>query len=574
VFVAILILVLAGVGQAVSSAGTPQDARGPGTVSGQVIDADSREPLADVEVGTVKGGWVRTDAAGRYAVTLSPGRHALWIRGHYIASAVTPSVSLDIEPGSKTTGIDFRVRLESEISGRVVDEQGRPVAGADVVAVIRKLTRELVGPEQQEFAAGFWPVAAGRRVVTDSDGRYRLGVYAGRSYFVLAYFRRMFGQAHSDAPADPALRQPVLAATYHPTSPTLDRATAVVPTSSTDRTGIDITMRSSPAYCIDATLMAGGVPRAMQFTLEEGDVDALMYESAGATYDRIAGTSAPDGRMRVCDLPVGKYRIVASAGLPGPNDRVLQRGINLVGSAVVEIADRDVRGVVANAMPYPVVRGEVVVDEGTRGVRPIPLVRLSTFPRELSFAYGTPGSATFALRLQADAHYTLLVDTLPSPYYVRDITFADASGERSIFAEPFVVPSASKDARLRLNVGADAGTIGVRVLGRDGKPARHAWVLILPATARNEAEFAAFLKVGTTDSRGAFNATRVRPADYWILATDDPPPAMVRLPQEHINLDSTPETMGLLMKARPNGRRLTIVPNTPVEVTMGLTSWR
>ena len=66
----------------------------------------------------------------------------------------------------------------------------------------------------------------------------------------------------------------------------------------------------------------------------------------------------------------------------------------------------------------------------------------------------------------------------------------------------------------------------------------------------------------------------IYPEGNWVIATDDPPPSEVRQPQDTINLDKSPETLGALMKARGRGQRITIAPNGTTEVMTALSGWR
>ena len=543
------------------------------TISGRVMDADTRAPLAGVEVGSRQLGWVTTDNDGRYVTRpVAAGRHEIGIRGYYIASSFAP-VAVVLQTGAPVSGVDFRVRTEGDVSGQVVDEAGRPMPRVTVMALSRSLTRELVGFETQEFAGVYSPRVEAH-IGTDDQGRFHLTkVSAGRAIFILAYINRIFPQVIAINAADPASPAPVYAATYHPSASAIEQATGVLVHSYEHRTGIVITMRRSQAYCLSATLSEAGATRTMQFTLQEDEVDRAGMQGGRVTYDYISGTSGADGKIRLCGLPSGRYRLLASARLPSSNERVMRRSINMVGSASIEIVDRDVDGVTVDAKAYREVEGEVVLLD-TTGARPVPFTTVQTFPRELAFVRGRPGSSAFTLTLQSNVHYTLLVDTPPPQYYVRDITYTGGAGERSLLSNPFEVADRDASPRLRITMGADAGRIRARVVAQDTKPVANAWVMLLPAFARTEAELATWAAIGVADELGTFQATGLRPGDYWVIATDDPPPSSVRQPQDTINLDKSPETLGALMKARGRGQRITIAPGGTAEVMTLLSGWR
>ncbi len=385
------------------------------TISGRVVDADTRAPLAGVEVGSRQLGWVTTDNDGRYVTRpVAAGRHEVGIRGYYIASSFAP-VAVVLQSGAPVSGVDFRVRTEGDVSGQVVDDTGRPMPGVTVMALSRSLTRELVGFETQEFAGVYSPRVEAH-IGTDDQGRFRLTkVSAGRAMFILAYVNRIFPEPIAATTASPAALPAVYAATYHPSASTIEQATGVVVHSYEHRTGVVVTMRRSPAWCISATLSEAGATRPMQFTLQEDQVNRAAMQGAQVTYDYISGTSGPDGKVRLCGLPAGRYRLLASARLPSSNERVMRRSINTVGSTSIDVIDRDVDSVIVDAKPYKDVECEVVLQE-TTGARPVPFTTVQTFPRELAFVRGRPGSSTVTLTLQSNVHYTLLVDTPPPQY--------------------------------------------------------------------------------------------------------------------------------------------------------------
>ena len=551
---------------------TPAQAQS-ATISGRVMDADTRQPLAGVEVGSRQLGWVTTDNDGRYVTRpVAAGRHEIGIRGYYIASSFAP-VAVVLLTNAGASGVDFRVRTEGDVSGQVVDEAGRPMPRVTVMALSRSLTRELVGFETQEFA-GIYSPQVEAHILTDEQGRFHLTkVPAGRALFILAYVSRIFPEAIAINAAQPNSPAPIYAATYHPSASTIEQATGVVVHSYEHRSGVVITMRKSPAHCASATLSEATVARPMQFTLQEDEVDRAGMQGGRVTYDYISGTSGADGRIRLCGLPAGRYRLLASARLPSSNERVMRRSINAVGSTSIDITDRDVDGVTVDAKAYREVEGEVVLLD-TTGARPVPFTTVQTFPRELAFVRGQPGSSRFTLTLQSNVHYTFLIDTPPPQYYVRDITYAGEGGERSLLSNPFEVVDRDASPRLRITMGADAGRVRARVVAQDTKPVANAWVLLLPAFARTEAELATWAVIGVADELGTFQATGLRPGDYWLIATDDPPPSAVRQPQDTINLDKSPETLGALMKARGRGQRITIAPGGTTEVMTTLSGWR
>src|SRR3954471_22725360 len=124
----------------------PKDAVTPaGRITGRVIASDNGRPVkrARVFVTAVElpgGRGVLTDdqgvfdltelAAGRYTLTVSkPGFVSLSYGQRRPLQAGTP---LQLNDGQQLKGVDFKLPRGGVIAGRILDEEGEPVAGANV----------------------------------------------------------------------------------------------------------------------------------------------------------------------------------------------------------------------------------------------------------------------------------------------------------------------------------------------------------------------------------------------------------------------------------------------------------
>ena len=127
-------------------ASAQQPARETGTIEGTAFNQLSGEILKKVQVTARRSSGVETssvaltDAGGHFALTgLPPGSYLLFAaRNGFIGQsygAKSPNRSgtpLTVEGGGQLTGIDFHLWPHGVITGRVLDEDGDPVAAATV----------------------------------------------------------------------------------------------------------------------------------------------------------------------------------------------------------------------------------------------------------------------------------------------------------------------------------------------------------------------------------------------------------------------------------------------------------
>jgi RNA polymerase sigma-70 factor (ECF subfamily) len=125
-------------------------------IQGRIVDAETQAPVADARVGM---NWpltpeTRTDGAGRYRLNGWIAGRNVYHAIHVLASGYPRAV---VRVTNETT-IDFALEHGDFVTGRAVDEQGRPIAGARVA---------VIGDDDWVLS-----MAHGR---TDSAGTFRLG---------------------------------------------------------------------------------------------------------------------------------------------------------------------------------------------------------------------------------------------------------------------------------------------------------------------------------------------------------------------------------------------------------------
>lgn len=472
------------------------------SIEGVVRFEGSREPVPDIDVSIPKAN-TKTDASGKYSFrSLGPGRYDIRVAPYGRNTVDRGSRTVTLAPGQAAT-VDFTLPARGIVSGKVTDEFGEPVIGAEIV---------LLG---QEYGAGALRHFRRHAVRTDDIGEYRMElVRPGMPYFVFAHIaeaRKM--TAASDAPTEARLRRPAPIPTYFPGSAAREGATPITLRGGEHRENVDIRMLRAPSYCLEANIGRGA---QRMFQIHEADLTLGLGPTGGTTGFPRNGEPAPDGAIRVCDLHPAEYRVTSIEG-----------SINeptALAVAMVTIRDRDARGVTLQPVP----KIDVPVEFAWTGPEPAKppehtlVLALQSIHRSFGAFFGTsrsrvPAKLSIPGVLMDDYYHRF--GGLTGRLYIQEIVY----GTESILHAPFTPGKAPAGSAIRVAVGHDGALVRARVTGRDGKPVPDATVAIMPESFASEGEFASALVSGRADQSGEFAATRaIAPGRYRVVAIAEP----------------------------------------------------
>lgn len=508
-----------------------------GSLSGVVREAGTGKLIqgATVILAGPKRLKTVTDAEGAYSFRDLPP-------GHYKVSATirVPAFGTafaELSPSQNLTSIDVFVRGFGEISGRVLDEDGEPVPEADVFLVGR------------EYQFGKLRYSFRYPTRTDDRGAYRLDrLLAGVPYLVLAKKQRMVLPAISDAPQDPKLRRRVHAPTYYPNSLFADGAELLVLRAGEVREGVDVRMARLPSYCIEGVLAIEGRPAQLRFEVLSEEPSRGIFSGGGVYTAEPMGISGGDGRIRVCDLPPGLYRMTARS--PYNTD--------FYGTALVAITDADARNVIVPAVSRIALRGEVVWQAAPSDeFRPPRLtitldpIQRARFSEEGLVTTSTPSNEFLFPSLMVD-DYAIHVDGLADNLYIQDIRY----GSDSVLHKPLRPGSAIGNQPLRIIVGCDPGFFVATVADRSGHPLHNIHVVLMPSNVTSQGDLAARIIVGQTDQNGTYRSGPIAPGRYYLVSSRVAP-------------DTSPERINQLWRSRSNATDVEITAGRTQELTLG-----
>jgi len=525
------------------------------SVSGVVRDAVTGRPLAKYNVSTyVNATW------GNNALYTSPTTKQVNSvsdeQGHYklsdlpagtyriqAASAESFGVSMTKVvnvSGQDIEGIDFRFKVEGSITGRIVDEYKEPVPG---------MTVYLISPEYYGGELGYFIKNQTR---TDDRGQYKLArVLPEHTYVVMAEQRPQRMPPHSTVPLDPKLRRRVAMRTFYPNATSKESAALVSVRPGERREGVDIEVKRSLNYCLDAQLSGPMGAGEFNFRVEGAQPSAGMSSNGGMSGGAPQGSTGPDGKLRVCDLAPGIYRLGATEKTPNLNQNSFRT------TALVTIVDQDVQ-LKLGLTSGPVLTGEVMWDgeppaepvKGRANIVLTPLLR----PGELGERPGDrseiPG--TFSLKDMTTGEYAVRVMMNIPGLYVKDIRYAG----HSIMYQPLRAGDTTGTA-MQVAIARDGATISARVTNKDGAPVPDVSVLIIPSDVSSPAILQAAMATGQTDQTGVYTSHLLAPGKYYVVATES-------------LINSTPECIDRIWRDRTMYKETTVAPNGTAQVSLAL----
>lgn len=504
-------------------------------IHGIVRDASTGVPIADAEVLLLTAGSkpeATTDAEGLFTLSgLAPGPARIRVFHFFLGGNMTQEVNASTDPSAPP--VEIRLRTGGHISGRVTDQEGKPIAGVFVSAL-----RRVYSAGRLEY------IRAGGDDSTTRDGQYYIdGLEAGHGYIIEAHLDRTRDAGPiSTNPEDPALRKDIPVPTYYPSADSPERALAVPLESNDTRDHIDIRLLRSPSYCVSGTadLASLGLAGGAHLALTD------RPPSVGLTQADLGR----DGRFRICDLYPGEYSLALS-----------QRGRvgSASGTASVTMLDRDVARVTVSPVAPFAITGEVAWDGTPPTLAPeqsflmlnigAPQVVISVSTRIAipgPFSVKTP-------RFGEEA--TVQVAQLPTGAYVKEMLYNGATMPTGA--------AISGPGSLRIQLGTDGARINAKVSGKDGNPLPNISIAVFPAAPDSQSTLAATVRFGTTDSQGVWNSGLLAPGNYAVLATDSAQ-----------NQPNSFETIEALWLARAQAQTVDLAPGSTAPVTLTPTPLR
>jgi hypothetical protein len=380
-----------------------------------------------------------------------------------------------VGPGDRKMGLTIKLTPYGAIAGRITDEDGDPVKGVQVAALVHRYT--VRGRELAEH----------RTASTNDLGEYRIFDLPAGRYFLRA------GVQHMRAPS--AEEAEAFVTSYYPGAQEPTGAAALDLTPGQQLTNIVMTLRRGRFPTIRGRVIA---PAGA--TVSAG----IMHATDTGTSTTTSSVEDKDGKFEIHGVAPGRLHVVGSYSLEGHRYTAL---------LPVQVGDADINGVELRPVPPMDVTGVVRI-EGETATRVSELgVHLQGPGRIYGMGSGAiAADGTLIIRAVEPNVYRVLPGRMADLYLksVRWGTTDITDGEIDLTSG---VPSRTE---LTVVFGADAGVIEGAVKN-DNEVAGFAVVTLIPAGVRRTRSY---YKTATADASGRFSMKGVAPGSYRILAWD------------------------------------------------------
>jgi hypothetical protein len=470
--------------------------RGTAVLRGFVVAADTGAPIrrAQVRISSPEAQETRittTDeqgrfelkelVGGRYTVTASKGGFVTLQYGQRRpGERGTP---VDLPAGQTIDKVTIGLPRGSVIAGRIVDEFGEPLTGAQV-SVLRYAyvngTRQLR--------------PAGQADRTDDQGSFRVFGLSPGEYYVTATLRddrgpRMLAR-DDDAPSSG------YAPTYFPGTTSAADAQRVVVNLGEEVNGVAFGLTLVPLARVSGRVIgpAGASPSGPIMAVPD---DAGRIDGGGMR----TGAIRADGSFEIAGLAPGRYVLQAGRGRRPTND--------LVGRASVVVAGANVDNVTIALTTPAVASGRVETDTGAPPGFRASQVRISAAAAAdaAPMAFGGGGAGTvaddYSFEVRGMSGPSYLRVNAPSGWYLKRIVLeGDDVTDTPLGFEP-----GSQLAGLRVVLTQSAAAVSGSVRDERGAAVLDATVVVFPDDEKLWRPQSRFIRTARPDTSGRFDLT-------------------------------------------------------------------
>ncbi|HKW34048.1 MAG TPA: carboxypeptidase regulatory-like domain-containing protein [Candidatus Acidoferrum sp.] len=517
-------------------------------ISGMVVDAVTQGPVGRAQVSISLGNDTATTTAGddgRFVFAgLQPGKYVLnatapgYVREGYHQHG-SFFVGIAVGDGQDSEHLIFRLHPQAVIYGRVTDERGGAVRGAQVLLIASDLTR------------GGRPKFVRAQMPTNDLGEYRFAHLNSGKYYLAVQAHPWYAQSQlssqtRQAPGFVGSRagssfvsrisidaDPILDVVYPITfysGVTDERSSEELALDAGQQEQANITLHAVPAVHLRLTGLSQSDGSSLNVGATQRVFGALSL-GLGITFGQVS-----PGEYEVAGLPPGQLTFAVTTNKE-----------NQWTSRTIE-ADSSLGGVLdASALQTTAkVSGRILLPAGAADTRAADLILVSNTATTWPGANAPLQSdGTFQFPGIQPGTYKIQVNLRAGGYYVQKVSAKNAE----VSGREITITGAS-DVNLTVTMGQGLGEV-TGVVQLDGKPIAGVMVLLVPESGLEMDEDS---RMDESDSDGTFRLAGILPGEYILLAIKD-----------GWDVDwAKPEALKPYLSA---GQKVTIAPNQSVKIT-------
>lgn len=475
-----------------------------GSASGTVIDSHTQAPIGGVRVEIPGIGQSISDESGRFRITnIPPGQHHLQAVQSGMTAVLEDRSSwlVNVAPGEEVGNVRLRMSPFGVIHGHIRDDQGKPLSGVFVQALVLNFQQGRQVLVEPSLAAGI----LNSSTETNENGEYQLNLPTG-VYYVCG---KMQSSKASEAGA--AL---VMGATQKICYPgTTDAAFATpVTISRQEAPGIDFSLATSSQATHKVYVRVQGLATASQNFIPAGAQiaelrDRFSLERLPVLGPVNRGINAAVEGIVIDGVPNGSYDLLMEGGMEG--------GVRGRGITPIDVRGEDLHDVIVSLQPPQDIAGRV---SGTDSSRTVSFsgftVRLGTRSASVE------SNGAFVVPAVLGGFYSVSVDGLPPEAYVSDIRYGGISlHETAHDVNGPELQAGLSGTSLQILVAYNGGSIEGQMDEREA--AAGATVVLVPNTPRRFVQ--SNYKSTTVGLKGSFSFRGVSPGVYQLFAWESIP---------------------------------------------------
>jgi hypothetical protein len=487
---------------------------GTATIRGRVVAADTGRPLTLATITASAAALsearaISTNSEGRYELrNLPAGRYTLsishsgYLRLQYgQRRPLELGKPIDVPEAAIVDDIDFVLPRMSVISGRITDEQGEPMAGARIIAMLSKP----YGDRRP------WPPVGAGFGSTDDSGSFRLTGLSPGSYVVMSDTTTSIFTSSEVG----VMKSEGYAPTYFPGVSNPAAARVVSLGIGEEAANTDFSLQPTRLATITGALQdSRGRPVPNQQIAIARQAPGLT--PTGVAVSPLGGRTNEGGAFVVRNLTPGEVTLIAGAGPGSPE----------VAIATVNIDGADVTLPLTTSGGWSVA-GRVVADVG-----PLPAAfrnRLSVavFPLNALASiriYGV-GGGTDAGAVNEDGTFSVAgafgavrvgVIGLPDGWIQTDVLYEG----RSIGGRPISARDGDVASGVQIVLSNRLATVSGQLADASGAPPVNGTVIVFADDGERWFQGTRFIRAVRADAKGRYEITGMPPAVYLAIAVD------------------------------------------------------